>query len=57
MVRFEAAIVPEDIEGGGCDGALAHRLRHQVEVVALGTSELRVADRPRRRVDQLNRGQ
>ena len=56
MVWFEAAVVPEDVEGGGSDGALSHRLRNQVEVVALGTSELRVADRPRRRVDQLRRG-
>ena len=33
VVRLEAGVVPNDVEGSRRHGALTHRLRHQEEVV------------------------
>lgn len=36
LLRLQPGVVVDDVVGGGVDGALAHALGHQVEVVPLG---------------------
>ena len=55
VIGLEAAVVPNDVERGRSDGALTHRLRNEVKIVTLRSSDFRIGDRARRRVAQLER--